>query len=352
MERKIIKVGITQGDINGIGYEVIIKTLMDPRMLEICTPIVYGSPKVFAYYRKALNIVNFSLNSIRSADEALPKKAYIINCLDDNVKVEIGQVTSAGGEAAAISLKRATDELKAGKIDVLVTAPINKQNIQSKDFNFPGHTEYLAKKFDTENYLMLLACDRIKVGLVTSHVPIAEVPKLITKENILNKLRIINDSLKKDFAVIKPKIAVLSLNPHCGDSGLLGTEEKNIIIPAVEQAREEKILATGPYAADGFFGCGAHIKFDAILAMYHDQGLAPFKAIAFEEGVNYTAGLPFIRTSPAHGVGYDIAGKGVADESSFRQALYMACDIFHNRKVYAEINKNPLPFSNDKAKDS
>lgn len=352
MNTQPIKVGITHGDINGIGYEVIMKTLLDPRILEICTPIIYGSSKVLAYYRKALNISNFSLNSIRSGDEAHPKKAYLINCLDDNVKVEIGQSTQAGGEAAMISLKKATDELKNGKINVLLTAPINKNNVQSKDFNFPGHTEFLANKFESTNYLMLMVSDKIRIGVVSGHVALSKVCEQITKENILSKIRIIHSSLLKDFGIRKPKIAVLGLNPHCGDNGLLGSEEKDIIIPAIKQAVDEKIVVTGPYSADGFFGSSNYGKFDAVLAMYHDQGLAPFKAIAFESGVNFTAGLSVIRTSPAHGVGYDIAGKGEANENSFRQALYLACDVFNNRKIYQELSKNPLPFSEAKTRDN
>lgn len=352
MEPYSIKVGITQGDINGIGYEVIIKTLMDSRIFEVCTPIVYGSPKVLAYYRKALNIANFNLNSIRGGEEAQPRKGYLINCLDDNVKVELGQSTQAGGEAAALSLKKAVEELKNGKIDVLVTSPINKNNIQSKDFSFPGHTEYFAKKFETSNYLMFMVSDKLRVGVVSGHVALNKVAEQITIENILAKLRIINDSLIKDFGIRKPKIAVLGLNPHCGDEGLLGTEERDIIIPAINKAKDEKIVALGPFPADGLFGSNNYSKFDAILAMYHDQGLAPFKAIAFESGINFTAGLPVIRTSPAHGVGYDIAGKGEANENSFRQAIYLACDIFNNRKLYQEINKNPLPFSEGRGKDN
>lgn len=352
MNTQPIKVGITHGDINGIGYEVIMKTLLDPRILEICTPIIYGSSRVLAYYRKALNISNFNLNSIRSGDEAHPKKAYLINCLDDNVKVEIGQSTQAGGEAAMISLKKATDELKNGKINVLLTAPINKNNVQSKDFNFPGHTEFLANKFESTNYLMLMVSDKIRIGVVSGHVALSKVCEQITKENILSKIRIIHSSLLKDFGIRKPKIAVLGLNPHCGDNGLLGSEEKDIIIPAIKQAVDEKIVVTGPYSADGFFGSSNYGKFDAVLAMYHDQGLAPFKAIAFESGVNFTAGLSVIRTSPAHGVGYDIAGKGEANENSFRQALYLACDVFNNRKIYQELSKNPLPFSEAKTRDN
>lgn len=352
MDTQQIKVGITQGDINGIGYEVIIKTLLDTRLYESCTPIVYGSPKVLAYYRKALNIANFNLNSIRSGDEAQPRKAYLINCLDDNVKVELGQSTQAGGEAALISLRKATDELKSGKIDVLLTSPVNKNNIQSKEFNFPGHTEFLAKKFDCNNYLMLMVSNKLRVGVVTGHVPLSKVRELITIENVLSKLRIMNDSLLKDFGIRKPKIAVLGLNPHCGDNGLLGNEEQDIITPAINRAKDEKIVATGPYPADGFFGSSNFSKFDAILAMYHDQGLAPFKAVSFEAGINFTAGLPVIRTSPAHGVGYDIAGKGEANENSFRQALFLSCDIYQNRKTYHEITKNPLPFSEDKTRDN
>ncbi len=333
-----IVVGISQGDINGISYEVIIKTLLDNRILDMCVPVVYGSAKVAAYHRKALNVNNFSLNNIKDASEANPKRANIINCLDDNVRVELGKSTSQAGEASLKSLEYAVKDLRERKIDVLVTAPINKDNIQSEDFNFPGHTEFLAKQFGIErnDALMLMVSDILKIGVVAGHVPISKVPEEITEEKILRKLRLMNKSLIEDFRINKPRIAVLGLNPHAGDNGLLGTEEQDIIIPTLEKAKEEGILALG------FFGSDNFRKFDAILSMYHDQGLAPFKALAFDKGVNYTAGLEVIRTSPGHGTAYEIAGLDKASIDSFRNALYLACDIYRNRKEYREISKNPL----------
>ncbi len=342
-----IKVGITHGDINGIGYEVIIKALLDNRIYELCTPIIYGSPKVAAYHRKALNVEHFSLNNIKSAEQAQPKRANIINCNDDAIKVELGQSTEEAGVAAFKALEMAVDDLKKGLIDVLVTAPINKKNIQSKSFDFPGHTEYLESKLESGKSLMILMNDRLKVGVVTGHIPISEVPKRITKEAIEEKLHILNESLIKDFGIGKPKIAVLSLNPHAGDNGLIGKEEEEIIKPLLNEVRGKGIIALGPYPADGFFGSDDYTKFDAVLAMYHDQGLAPFKALAFDSGVNFTAGLSHIRTSPAHGTAYTIAGKNVASEVSFREAIYWAIDIHKNRTQYAEVSQNPLQISKE-----
>ena len=337
-----IKVGITHGDINGIGYEVIIKTLLEPHMLEMCTPIIYGSPKVAAYHRKALNIDNLSFNHVRNANEAHLKRINIINCIDDNVRVELGKSTREAGESSFNALDAACIDLELGLIDVLVTAPINKDNIQSEHFSFPGHTEFLAQRFKTDNYVMLMVSETMKMGVVTTHMPLSEVSKKITKEAVLSKLRIIAKSLLQDFSIAKPRIAVFGLNPHAGDNGLLGTEENDIIIPAILQAKKEGIIALGPYPADGFFGSEDYRKFDAILAMYHDQGMIPFKLASFEQGVNYTAGLPVIRTSPAHGTAYSIAGENKASHESFRQAMFLAVDIFKNRKIYKEISKNPL----------
>jgi 4-hydroxythreonine-4-phosphate dehydrogenase len=337
-----IKVGITHGDINGIGYEVIIKTLLEPHMLEMCTPIIYGSPKVAAYHRKALNIDNLSFNHVRNANEAHLKRINIINCIDDNVRVELGKSTREAGESSFNALDAACIDLELGLIDVLVTAPINKDNIQSEHFSFPGHTEFLAQRFKTDNYVMLMVSETMKMGVVTTHMPLSEVSKKITKEAVLSKLRIIAKSLLQDFSIAKPRIAVFGLNPHAGDNGLLGTEENDIIIPAILQAKKEGIIALGPYPADGFFGSEDYRKFDAILAMYHDQGMIPFKLASFEQGVNYTAGLPVIRTSPAHGTAYSIAGEDKASHESFRQAMFLAVDIFKNRKIYKEISKNPL----------
>ncbi|WP_159522162.1 4-hydroxythreonine-4-phosphate dehydrogenase PdxA [Sunxiuqinia indica] len=342
MSKHKIRIGISHGDINGIGYEVIMKTLMDARILEMCTPVVYGSPKVAAYHRKALNLNNFNFNNIQNANEADTRRANIINCIDDNIRVELGKSSGIAGEASYMALERAVNDLKAGEIDALVTAPINKDNIQSDKFNFPGHTEFLAQQFETDNYLMLMVSEMMKIGVVTTHIPLSEVSAGITKKAILSKLRIISSSLEQDFSIKKPRIAVLGLNPHAGDGGLLGSEEKEIIIPAIEQAKNEGILALGPYPSDGFFGSGDYVKFDAILAMYHDQGLTPFKLASFDKGVNYTAGLPFIRTSPAHGTAFDIAGEDKASPDSLRQALYLAIDVHKSRELYKEISKNPL----------
>ena len=342
MEKKTILAGITHGDINGIGYEVILKTLSDPMINEICTPIVYGSPKVAAYHRKALNITNFSFNNIRNPEEAHLKKANMINCLDDNVRVELGKSTQHGGEAALISIERAIEDLKAGKIDVLITAPIDKHNIQSDRFQFKGHTDYLKSVAEAEEALMFMVGDSLRIGIATDHIPLKKVSELINVDTIMKKIRLMNRSLVFDFGIRKPRIAVLGLNPHAGDNSLLGSEEAEIIIPAVEQAQKEGILAFGPFPPDGFFGAGSFTRFDGILAMYHDQGLIPFKALSFDSGVNFTAGLPFIRTSPVHGTAFSIAGRGEASENSFRHSIYLACDIFRNRQMYSEITENPL----------
>ncbi|WP_340111034.1 4-hydroxythreonine-4-phosphate dehydrogenase PdxA [Maribellus mangrovi] len=337
-----IIIGISHGDINGIGYEVILKTLRDPRILEMCTPIVYGSPKVAAYHRKALNINDVSFNHIRSTKEAFHKKANIINCVDEQVRVELGKSTEEAGLSSYNALEKATQDLEKGYIDALITAPINKDNIQGENFKFPGHTEFLAEKFNTKDYAMLMVSETMKVGVVTTHIPISEVAQSLTKEAILSKIRIINKSLQQDFSITRPRIAVFGLNPHAGDNGLIGKEDKEIILPAVIEAKKEGIIALGPYPADGFFGSEDYRKFDAILAMYHDQGLIPFKLASFDRGVNYTAGLPVIRTSPAHGTAYSLAGEDKASPESFRQALYLAIDIYKNRQIYDEISKNPL----------
>ncbi len=343
MNEEKIKIGIPHGDINGIGYEVIIKALMDSRILELCIPIVYGSPKVAAYHRKALNIDNFSFNTINTIEEASEKRANIINCIDEDIRVELGRSTAAAGESAFLALEAAVKDLRDDKIQAIVTAPINKYNIQSDIFTFSGHTEYLQTFFDADDVLMLMVSNLLKVGVVAGHIPMNKLPEFITGERILTKLRIMNQSLKEDFGIRKPKIAVLALNPHAGDNGLIGSEEIDTIIPAIEAAKSENILALGPYPADGFFGSGSFTKFDAVLAMYHDQGLTPFKTLVADEGVNFTAGLPVIRTSPAHGTAYEIAGKDEALFGSFLNAIYLACDIHKNRKFYKTITKNPLP---------
>ena len=340
-ERKI-RVGITHGDINGIGYEVIIKTLIDKRINDLCTPIVYGSPKLSAYHRKAINLENFSLNIIKDADDANPKRPNIINCVDENTRIELGKSTKEAGDAAFFSLEKASQDLLDNKIDVIVTAPINKKSIKSEKFQFPGHTEYFQSKTNSDEVLMLMLGEHMRVGVVAGHVPVKDIPSVITEENILKKLRILNKSLLEDFSIRKGKIAVLGLNPHASDNGVIGNEEQEVIIPTLNKARDEGIMAIGPYPADGFFGSGAYLKFDAILAMYHDQGLAPFKIVDFENGVNYTAGMPIIRTSPIHGTAFEIAGEGKASPDSFRAALFAAVDIYKNRQRYKEMSKDRL----------
>ncbi len=346
-----VKLGVSHGDINGISYEIIIKTFMDTRILEMCTPIVYGSSKVASYHRKILNINDFSFNQVRVAEQANPKRPNIVNINNDEIKIDLGMSTDIAGEMAVLSLDMATEDLKKGIIDVLVTAPINKFNIQSSKFSFPGHTEYLATRFNAKDYLMLMISDDIRIGVVTGHVPLKDVSSLLTPELILSKLRVMNKSLIQDFAIPKPRIAVLGLNPHAGDGGVLGNEEQNIIEPTVRKAMDENILAFGPYPADGFFGSENLNKFDGILAMYHDQGMVPFKLMSFKEGVNYTAGLPYVRTSPAHGTAYDITGKDIASCDSFRHAIYLACDIYKNRIMHEEMLANPLKISSKGERD-
>lgn len=340
-----LRVGITHGDFNGVGYEVILKMLDDARILELCTPIIYGSAKIAAFYRKSLELAGpWQPVQINSAADASADAVNIINVIGQEAHITPGEASKEAGEVAFIALERAVEDLKNGHIDVLLTAPINKSTIQSDTFRFPGHTEYLAASAaDGSQPLMILFNENIRVALVTTHLPIAKVPEAITTENIVEKLALFNKSLTTDFAVVKPRIAVLALNPHAGEDGLLGKEEKEIIAPAIEKARQMKIHAFGPYAADGFFGNGLYTKFDGVLAMYHDQGLAPFKTLAMDSGVNFTAGLPFVRTSPDHGTGYDIAGKNRASEESMRAALYAAIDIYRSRQAFNEMTASPLP---------
>lgn len=343
MEDKMIRVGITHGDINGIGYEVILKTFSDQRMTELCVPIIYGSSKVAAYHRKALDLPAVNINVVSRAEDAGLNRVNIINCVEDDIKVELTQSTPVAGRAAYKALEAAVADLKSGAIDVLVTAPINKHNIQNAQFHFPGHTEYLEQTLgDGQKALMILMTDTLRVALVTGHIPVSQVPSQITVENIVTKLQVFNQSLKQDFTIIKPRIAVLALNPHAGDNGVIGNEEVEIIKPAMEEAERLGVMSFGPFPADGFFGSKMYEDFDGVLAMYHDQGLAPFKALAMEEGVNYTAGLPFVRTSPAHGTAYNIAGQNLASESSFRQAVYTALDVYRSRQSYREATAHPL----------
>lgn len=340
-DNKIIRVGITQGDINGIGPEVIIKALADSRMSELFVPVIYGSSKVFSFYKKCLpEGENFPFQVVGSAREARLKRVNLIETGSGDVRIEPGVATPEGGAEAVKALRKAADDLAAGEIDVVVTAPINKENVQSAGFGFTGHTEFFADRFGGEP-LMVMCSELMKVGLVTIHVPVAEVSGLITKEVILRRLAGLRQMLIADFSIVEPRIAVLGLNPHAGDGGLIGKEETEIEKPAILEANAQGVLAFGPFAADGFFASGGYRKYDAVLAMYHDQGLAPFKSLS-PSGVNFTASLPVVRTSPDHGVAYDIAGKGEAECDSMREAIYMAIDIYRSRSWYAEISANPL----------
>jgi 4-hydroxythreonine-4-phosphate dehydrogenase len=342
---KLPVIGITTGDVNSISVEVIIKTLADSRINDYCVPVVYGSPKVMSYWKKQLGFGEFNLHIAKSFDQIHLKKSNILVCWEEEIEIKPGEITEQAGKYAFKSLEMATRDAKDGKIDALVTGPLNKQNVNSASLPFTGHTEYLAQQAGTQDFIMMLLSTDIKVGLVTGHVPVSEIASKINKELILKKLRTMQKSLQKDFSITKPKIALLGLNPHAGDNGLLGKEDKEIIAEAVKQAQAENIVAYGPYSADGFFGSRQFHQFDAVLAMYHDQGLIPFKYLAFDDGVNYTAGLPFVRTSPDHGTAYAIAGKNQASETSFRNALYTAIDIVRTRNENIELKTNPLPFT-------
>ena len=346
MNNRKIKVGITHGDTNGIGYEVILKMLEDPRIADLCTVVVYGSGKVASFYRKAMELPQVQFNRIEAASEAKDGAYNIINVVGEDLKVDPGTATEDAGAAALAALEAAVADLRVGDIDVLVTAPINKHSIQSNSFKFPGHTEYLEVSFNSEEApckaLMIMCADKLRVALLTTHTPLSKVAEAVTKEAVVEKLKQFDRSLRRDFGVQSPRIAVLSLNPHAGENGLLGTEENDIIIPAIKEARDERILAFGPYASDGFFGSGNYTAFDGVLAMYHDQGLTPFKTLAMDAGVNFTAGLPVVRTSPDHGTGYDIACKNEANPESMRSAVYTAIDIYRNRINYDEAYSHPL----------
>lgn len=337
-----IKVGITHGDLNGIGYEVIMKAFLDPRMLDNITPVVYGSSKVASYHKKTLNLNEFNLNLVKNAASAVPKRTNIVNITHEEVKIDLGKSTEIAGQLAFQALEMAIQDLIHKNIDVLVTAPINKKNMQSASFQFPGHSEYLADKFGVKDHLMLMVSNQLRIGVITGHIPLKDVPDAIDTALVLRKIELLNDSLCRDFGIRKPKIAILGLNPHAGDLGVLGTEESEIISPAIEQAWKKGFIVFGPYSADGFFGSDSFMKFDGILAMYHDQGMIPFKALSFDYGVNFTAGLPFVRTSPAHGTAYEIAGKNIASPNSFREAVHLAVQIYHNRKEFDELNAKPL----------
>ena len=345
MEEGKTKVGITCGDINGVGLEVVMKTFLDNRMHQICTPVIYASNKMVSLQRKMLNMNDFQYVTVKSGNDIILRKTNVINCWEEEVTVEFGKDTADGGKYALRSLESAISDLKEKHIDVLITSPINKHNIQSAEFKFKGHTEYLAEKFPSPSHLMFLVSDTLRIAVVSGHIPMKEVAAFLSQDKIVTTLKLMSQSLKRDFNVRKPKIAVLGLNPHAGDEGLLGKEENEIIIPSIKKCFDEGLFVYGPYSADGFFGSSAYKNFDAVLAMYHYQGLIPFKTIAFSSGVNFTAGLSIVRTSPDHGTAYDIAGKGIASEDSFREAIYTAIDIAKNREEYDEINAKPLAFS-------
>ncbi len=342
-----ITVGITHGDPNGIGYEVILKALEDNRILELCTPVIYGSAKAASFYRKVLDIPPMQMQQVRTASEAREGQYNIVNVVGEDLKIEPGVASKAAGEAALAALERAVADLKSGDIDVLVTAPINKSSIHGEQFNFPGHTEYLENALSADpghpdKAMMILFNEHVRVALATVHLPLSQVPAAITREGLTACITSLNTTLKNDFGIVRPRIAVLSLNPHAGEDSLLGSEEAEVIIPAIEDAKNSKILAFGPYAADGFFGAALYRKFDAVIAMYHDQGLAPLKTLGMDNGVNFTAGLRYVRTSPDHGTAFDIAGKGEALPDSMRQAIYSAIDIYRHRTANAEMTANPL----------
>ncbi len=342
MSEKVI-VGISQGDVNGIGLEVVLKTLMEPGIIEVCTPILFSSQKTVSYYRKVLGLEEFNFAPIKDFTQINTKKVNVFVCYDEEVNIEMGKATEVGGKYAFQSLQKATEALVNKNIDALVTAPINKSNIQSDDFKFVGHTEYLGSQLNGDPLMLMCSDNGLRIAVVTGHIPVKDISSKITIETVTKKITQLHESLIKDFGVRKPKIAVLGLNPHAGDGGAIGNEDKDVIIPAIQKLNLNGIIY-GPYSADGFFGNGTYKQFDGVLAMYHDQGLIPFKTLAFNEGVILTAVLSAVRTSPDHGTGYDIAGKNIANDQSFKKALYAAIDIFKNRQLYAEITENPLAF--------
>ncbi|MFR9524226.1 MAG: 4-hydroxythreonine-4-phosphate dehydrogenase PdxA [Rikenellaceae bacterium] len=335
-----LKIGITQGDTNGIGWELILKIFSDSRITELCTPIIYGSSKIAEEYKKLIEAAPLTFNIIPSSREAKQDKVNLVECGTIAGSITPGVAAPEAGLAAVEALQRATEELKAGVIDAIVTAPFNKESVQSDSFSFTGHTEYMASQFDGDS-MMMMCSDILRVGLVTKHIPLSKIGETLSTEKIVGDLKNLRLSLKKDFGIIEPRIAVLALNPHAGEGGMLGGEEQEILQPAIQQAYKEGILAFGPFAADGFFAASTYKKYDAVLAMYHDQGLIPFKTLS-PEGVNFTAGLLAVRCSPDHGVAYDIAGKGVATPDSMRNALYMAIDIVRARRSYFKASVNPL----------
>ncbi|MDX2188914.1 MAG: 4-hydroxythreonine-4-phosphate dehydrogenase PdxA [Bacteroidota bacterium] len=331
MEKHHPVIGVTIGDINGIGPEVILKTFADHAMLHFCTPVIYGSTKMLNYYRNLLHLEDHGLIHIPSISQIAHKKVNVIHCWDNEVLATPGKASEVAGNCAFLSLQKCTNDLKNGHLNAMVTAPIDKNTIKNPQFNFVGHTEYLQHIFQAKEVLMFMVSEQLKVALVTEHVPVNQISTALTKEKLIAKIKLVMSSLKKDYNIVKPKIAVLGLNPHAGDKGVIGNEEEQIIKPVIQSFRDNGEIVIGPFPADGFFASDQMQKFDAVLAMYHDQGLIPFKMLAFSTGVNFTAGLPVVRTSPDHGTAYDIAGKGVADENSFRQAVFTALDIIKNR---------------------
>ena len=341
-EQKRPVIGISVGDLNGIGIEIIIKTFSDSRILELCTPIVFASNKVINFYKKSIPEINLNYLSIKDISKANPKQLNIFTVWEEDVEIIPGQMTELGGKYGVKSLQAAVAALKEKTIDALVTAPLNKFTMQSSEFNFTGHTPFLKQAFNADDVLMLMIAENMKVALLTEHLAIMDVAKNINKDQIIKKINLLKNSLIKDFGIERPRIAVLGLNPHAGDEGLVGKEEKEIIRPAILESKKNDCIVMGPYSADAFFARGNHEKFDAVLAMYHDQGLIPFKSLALGEGTNFTAGIPAIRTSPDHGTAFDIAGKNIADESSFRAAIFSAIDIFDIRNHYRDMRKNPI----------
>jgi len=341
-KKKNTIIGFSVGDINGVGIEVILKALSDNRILDHITPVIYGSLEVVNFYKNLIDPINIHLHKIKSIDQLATNKINVISIWNDDIDIKPGENTSAAGKCAFQSLEAVTNDLAAAKIDVIVTAPINKKNIQSAQFSFPGHTEYLTSLSNAEDSLMLMVQEKLKIGIATNHLPVSSISSSLKKEIILNKIMLMNNSLKVDFGIPKPKIAVLGLNPHAGESGMIGDEEEKIILPAIELAKSNNLYVYGPFPADGFFGSESFIHFDGVLAMYHDQGLIPFKTIAGGNGVNFTAGLPIVRTSPDHGTGFDIAGKNKANGSSLRNAIYLATDIYKNRAFSKSISSNSL----------
>jgi 4-hydroxythreonine-4-phosphate dehydrogenase len=335
-------IGITVGDINGIGLEVALKALSHKKMLDLCIPVIYASSKVVSYHKNIVALDQLTFYGQRNAERLHFEKINVVNIWNDNVNITLGKPSDVGGKCAQMSLEAAVKDLQSGLLDALITAPIHKKSMQLAGFSHVGHTEYLTQEFNAKDSMMLMVSDRLRIGLATTHIPLKSVAAAITKEKIIAKVQLMYETLRMDFGLERPNIAVLGLNPHAGEEGMLGEEEEKIIRPAVVECKKSGMLVFGPFSADGFFGSGQFNKFDGILAMYHDQGLIPFKALTFGKGVNYTAGLPVIRTSPDHGTAFDLAGKNEADPSSFLQAIFTAIDIFRNRKEYQELKRNAV----------